>query len=36
MLKWLVTRELAEYSIIFAEGEDVTWLDKIDNRFFLY
>ncbi len=32
LLKWLVSRELTEYGIIFAEGEDGTWLDKIDNR----
>ncbi len=32
LLKWLVSRELAEYGIIFAEGEEGTWIDKIDNR----
>ena len=33
LLKFILTRQLAEYSIIFSDGEDVAWLDKIDNRY---
>ena len=32
-IRWLVTRELAEYGIIFADGEEGTWLDKVDSRY---
>ena len=28
-IRWLVSRELAEYGIIFADGEEGTWLDKV-------
>ena len=28
-----MTRELAEYGIIFADGEEGTWLDKVDSRY---
>ena len=33
LLKWLVQRELAEYELIFGEGEEGSWLDKIDSRY---
>ena len=33
LLKFLLGRQLAEYSIIFSDGEEVAWLDKIDNRY---
>ena len=33
LLKILLSRQLAEYSIIFSDGEDAAWLDKIDNRY---
>ena len=26
-----MSRELAEYGIIFADGEEGTWLDKVDQ-----
>ena len=32
-IRWLVSRELAEYGIIFADGEEGTWLDKVDSRY---
>lgn len=33
LIRWLVSRELAEYGIIFADGEEGTWLDKVDSRY---
>ena len=33
LLNFLLGRQLAEYTIIFGDGEDVSWLDKIDNRY---
>jgi len=33
LLKWLVNRELQEYGMIFGDGEEGAWLDKVDNRY---
>ncbi len=33
LLKFLLQRELAEYSIVFSEGEESAWLDRIDERY---
>ena len=33
LLKFFLSHQLAEYSIIFNDGEEAAWLDKIDNRY---
>ncbi|UXI17130.1 hypothetical protein NH340_JMT03073 [Sarcoptes scabiei] len=33
LITWLVDMELAEYKALFRENQDISWLDKIDNRF---
>jgi archaellum component FlaC len=33
LLRWIVSRELAEYPILFTDGEDGTWLDMVDTRY---
>ena len=33
LIKFLLSRQLAEYSIMFHESEEVAWLDKIDSRY---
>jgi len=33
LIKFVLKRQLAEYGIMFADSEEGSWLDKIDNRF---
>ena len=33
LLKFFLSHQLAEYSIIFNDGEEAAWLDKVDNRY---
>ena len=33
LLKFLLNRQLAEYSIVFSEGEECSWLSRIDDRY---
>ncbi len=33
LMRWLISRELEEYGIIFQDGEENTWLDKVDARY---
>ncbi|XP_014243237.1 vacuolar protein sorting-associated protein 53 homolog [Cimex lectularius] len=33
LLKWFVTIQLNEYTVLFQESEDTAWLDKIDRRY---
>jgi hypothetical protein len=33
LLKFILGQQLAEYSIVFSEGEDCAWLDRIDDRY---
>jgi hypothetical protein len=33
LIQWYVELQLAEYSILFHESEEVAWLDKIDRRY---
>lgn len=30
---WFITQQLAEYKVLYADNEDVAWLDKIDQRY---
>lgn len=31
--KWYVEQQLAVYNVLFAESEDVAWIDKIEERY---
>lgn len=33
ILSWFVKLQLSEYTVLFAEDQDVAWLDKIDRRY---
>ncbi|KAL8569004.1 hypothetical protein ACOMHN_048252 [Nucella lapillus] len=33
LLAWFVKLQLSEYLVLFAEDQDVAWLDKIDRRY---
>ncbi|CAL1538897.1 unnamed protein product [Lymnaea stagnalis] len=33
LLNWFVKLQLSEYVVLFAEDQDVAWLDKIDRRY---
>ena len=33
LLKFLLGRQLAEYSIVFSEGEECSWIDRVDDRY---
>jgi len=33
LLSWFVRLQLSEYQVLFAEDQDVSWLDKIDRRY---
>lgn len=33
LIKWFLTQELKEYSVLYEENEEVSWLDKIDRRY---
>lgn len=33
LLKWFVTLQLSEYTVLFSSSQDVAWLDKIDRRY---
>ncbi|KAK7087757.1 vacuolar protein sorting-associated protein 53 homolog [Littorina saxatilis] len=33
LLSWFVKLQLSEYLVLFAEDQDVAWLDKIDRRY---
>ncbi|XP_052834065.1 vacuolar protein sorting-associated protein 53 homolog [Octopus bimaculoides] len=33
ILGWFVKLQLSEYTVLFAEDQDVAWLDKIDRRY---
>ncbi|XP_041349182.1 vacuolar protein sorting-associated protein 53 homolog [Gigantopelta aegis] len=33
LLGWFVKLQLSEYLVLFAEDQDVAWLDKIDRRY---
>ncbi len=33
LLAWFVDSELSEYRTLFAENQDIAWLDKVDKRF---
>lgn len=33
LITFFLGHQLAEYSIIFNDGEEAAWLDKIDNRY---
>ena len=32
LLKFLIGRQLAEYSIVFSEGEECSWIDRVEDR----
>jgi hypothetical protein len=33
--KWYLDQQLAVYNVLFAESEDIAWIDKIEERFFI-
>ncbi|KAK2148029.1 hypothetical protein LSH36_520g01045 [Paralvinella palmiformis] len=33
LLSWFIKLQLSEYMVLFAEDQDVAWLDKIDRRY---
>lgn len=33
LLNWFVDCELSEYRTLFADNQDIAWLDKVDKRF---
>ena len=33
LLKFLLSRQLAEYSIVFSEGEECSWINRVDDRY---
>ena len=33
LIKWFLKQELAEYSVLFEENQENSWLDKIDRRY---
>jgi len=33
LCRYVLSRQMAEYSIMFNETEDIAWLDKIDSRY---
>ncbi|GAB1599585.1 vacuolar protein sorting-associated protein 53 homolog [Argonauta hians] len=33
LLTWFVKLQLSEYTVLFADDQDVAWLDKIDRRY---
>uniref|UniRef100_A0A183CBA2 Ribosome biogenesis protein NOP53 n=1 Tax=Globodera pallida TaxID=36090 RepID=A0A183CBA2_GLOPA len=32
-IKWFITQQLAIYTVLYAESEDVAWLDRIEERY---
>ena len=33
LCRYVLSRQMAEYSIMFNDAEDIAWLDKIDSRY---
>lgn len=33
LIKWFLTQELKEYTVLFEENQENAWLDKIDRRY---
>ena len=31
-IKWYLDQQLAVYNVLYAESEDVAWIDKIEER----
>lgn len=34
--RWYINQQLAVYTVLYSESEDVAWIDKIEERLLLY
>ncbi len=33
LTKWFIDQQLSEYFVLYADSEDLAWIDRIDMRF---